>query len=183
MTRRYDLLLVVDIECTCWERQPPPGQETEIIEIGLCTLVPATGERVEKRSILVRPERSTVSPFCTNLTTLTQEQVDTGIPFPEACAILANEYRGRQRVWASYGDFDRQQFEKQCAARNVPYPFGPSHLNVKTLFTLLRRMRHDVAMSQAMELMGLTLEGTHHRGHDDAWNIALLLAKLLEQGN
>ncbi|NEE10677.1 DNA polymerase III, partial [Streptomyces sp. SID7499] len=28
------LLNVVDVEATCWEGQPPPGQVSEIIEIG-----------------------------------------------------------------------------------------------------------------------------------------------------
>lgn len=32
-----------------------------------------------------------------------------------------------------------------------------------------------------MALYGLTLEGTHHRGDDDAWNIAALLAVLLKK--
>ena len=88
MTRKYDQIIVVDIECTCWEGDPPDGQENEIIEIGVCRLRPDTGERFGKRSILVKPERSVVSPFCTELTSLTQEQVDTGISFTEACAYL-----------------------------------------------------------------------------------------------
>ncbi len=181
MTRRYDQILVVDIECTCWERHTPPDQENEIIEIGLCMLKPATGERVEKRSLLVRPERSTVSDFCTSLTTLTQAQVERGMSFSEACLILEKQYRGRQRVWASYGDYDRQQFERQCAARGIQYPFSPSHLNIKTLFTLIRGMRHDLGMAQAMEQMQIPLEGRHHRGDDDAWNTAAMLHQLLTE--
>ncbi len=179
MTRRYDQIIVIDIECTCWEGHTPPDQENEIIEIGICPLKPHTGERLERRSILVKPERSTVSPFCTQLTTLTQEQVDGGMAFADACALLEKDYRTRQRVWASYGDFDRQQFERQCRERHIAYPFSPSHLNVKTLFTLIRAMRHDVSMAQALDDLGLPLEGTHHRGDDDAWNIALMLHKLL----
>ncbi len=178
MTRRYDQIIVVDVECTCWEGPPPPGQENEIIEIGICRLR-ANGDRMEKRSLLVKPEHSTVSAFCTELTSLTQEQVDAGMTFAEACAILEKEYRTRQRVWASYGDFDRQQFERQCAAWNVRYPFSPTHLNIKTLFTLARAMRHDVGMAQALELAGIPLEGRHHRGDDDAWNAARLLSLAL----
>ena len=29
-------------------------------------------------------------------------------------------------------------------------------------------------MSEALKRMGLPLEGTHHRGGDDAWNIAAI---------
>lgn len=179
MTRRYDHLIVVDIECTCWEGKVPPDQENEIIEIGICRLKPTTGERSDKRSILVKPERSSVSPFCTQLTSLTQEQVDGGIPFADACAIVEKEYRARQRVWASYGDYDRQMFERQCEARAINYPFSPSHINVKTIFTLVHSKYHDVGMAQAMELAGLPMEGRHHRGDDDAWNVAKLLHTLL----
>ena len=181
MTRKYDHLIIVDIECTCWEGTPPPGEENEIIEIGVCRLRPDTGDRFGKRSILVRPEHSTVSPFCTQLTSLTQEQVNDGVSFAEACAFLEKEYKTRQRVWASYGDYDRQQFERQCAARGITYPFSPTHLNIKTLFTLLRGMHYDVGMAQALELVGLPMEGRHHRGDDDAWSAAQLMALLLKK--
>jgi inhibitor of KinA sporulation pathway (predicted exonuclease) len=179
LTRKYDQIIVIDIECTCWDGQPPPGQVNEIIEIGVCRLRPDTGDRFGKRSILVKPEHSTVSPFCTQLTSLTQEQVEGGISFGEACAYLEKEYKTRQRIWASYGDYDRQMFEQQCLGQGIPYPFGPTHLNIKTLFTLLRNMRHDVGMAQAMALAEMPLEGRHHRGDDDAWNVAQLLALLL----
>ena len=38
MARKLDRILVVDVEATCWEGDPPPGQTSEIIEIGLCVL-------------------------------------------------------------------------------------------------------------------------------------------------
>ena len=179
MARKLDQIIVIDVEATCWEGNPPPGQESEIIEIGVCPVEVATGRRLEKRSILVRPERSRVSPFCTQLTTLTEEQVAAGVPFAEACQTLRKEYQTRDRLWASFGDYDRNQFERQCGSARVAYPFGPGHLNVKTLFALSRALPHEVGMAQALELLGVELEGTHHRGGDDAWNIAGILAALL----
>jgi inhibitor of KinA sporulation pathway (predicted exonuclease) len=176
MARRLDHIIVIDIESTCWEGGTPPrGETNDIIEIGICPLEVSGGRRLEKRSILVRPERSRVSPFCTQLTTLTQEQVDAGVTFQTACRILEDEYRTAERLWSSYGDYDRRQFEKQCRDAGVRYPFGPSHLNVKTLFAVARGLPAEVGLPQAMKLLGLPLEGTHHRGHDDAWNIATVL--------
>lgn len=179
MGKRLDKILVIDVESTCWLDGPPPGQESEIIEVGLCLLDVASGRRDLKRSILVRPEYSTVSPFCTELTSLTQAHVREGVSFAEACAILQNEYASGQRVWASYGDYDRRQFAHQCRVRGVPYPFGPSHINVKNLFALYRRLPHEVNLVQALKFQGWELEGTYHRGDDDAWNIARILALLL----
>jgi inhibitor of KinA sporulation pathway (predicted exonuclease) len=141
MAKRLDHIIVIDIESTCWDGgMPPRGQMNDIIEIGLCPIEVGSGRRLEKRSILVKPERSSVSPFCTELTTLTQEQVDTGIPFKDACKLLESEYLSQERLWASFGDYDRRQFEKQCRDRGIRYPFGPGHLNAKTLFAVARAL-------------------------------------------
>ncbi|EYF07662.1 3'-5' exonuclease [Chondromyces apiculatus] len=179
MARHLDQILVVDLESTCWEGTPPEGEESEIIEIGVCLLDVTTRERHDKRSILVRPERSRVSPFCTTLTTLTQAQVDEGIPFAEALTLLRKKLRSDDRPWASYGDYDRRMVERQCQARGLRYPFGPGHLNVKSLLALCLGLPREVGLDEALRLLGLPLEGTHHRGHDDAWNIARVLAEIL----
>jgi len=182
MAKRLDHVLVIDIESTCWDGGfPPRGETNDIIEIGLARLELSSGRRLEKRSILVRPERSKVSPFCTELTTLTQELVGTGILFKDACRILETEYLSQERLWASFGDYDRRQFDKQCRDEGVRYPFGPSHLNVKTLCSIARGLPTEIGLPQALALYGMKLEGTHHRGHDDAWNIAGLLAEILRR--
>src|SRR5689334_6339207 len=75
MAKLFDQVLVIDIESTCWQGPPPRGQLSEIIEIGLCAVDLRTLERLEKRSIMVKPVRSRVSEFCTSLTTLTNDDV------------------------------------------------------------------------------------------------------------
>ncbi|QBD80211.1 exonuclease domain-containing protein [Ktedonosporobacter rubrisoli] len=180
--RKLDQVLIVDIEATCWQTSIPPGQESEIIEIGLCLLDVASWKPQDKTSILVRPERSTVSPFCTQLTGLTQEQVEQGVSFAEACKLLQTAYASHERIWASYGEADRLRFERQCHSRQVAYPFAPRHINIKALFALWYGLPHEVGMSTALEIAGLPLEGTHHRGDDDAWNIAALFAGMMKHG-
>ena len=179
MSKNLDQILVIDIEATCWETSPPPGEENEIIEIGICPVDIASGERLSKESILVKPERSQVSEFCTNLTTLTQAEVDRGTSFAKACGILKSKYLSHQRVWASYGNYDRRQFERQCQSRQISYPFNPRHINLKTLFAIMYNLPREVGMAKALEIMQLPMEGTHHRGVDDAWNIAGICSKLL----
>lgn len=180
MSRKLDQILVVDIEATCWSGNPPEGQESEIIEIGICTLDVATGDRGDKRSLLVKPERSKVSEFCTELTGLTHKQVmGKGIAFDKACAILERDYASKRRIWASYGDYDRNLFMRQCGTREVNYPFNDGHINVKTLFALIHCLPYEVGMVRALEMLDLQLEGIHHRGDDDAWNIANILSKTL----
>ncbi|GAA2053605.1 3'-5' exonuclease [Catenulispora yoronensis] len=172
---------MVDVEATCWTGRPPAGQVSEIIEIGLTVVDTEQRVRVGKHRILVRPERSTVSAFCTELTGLTQEEVDGGVRFTEACAQLETEHFADSRVWASWGDYDRKQFQRQCEAGRVRYPFGSTHVNAKQQFAVARGWPKGIGMHRALEVAQLPLEGRHHSGADDAWNIAALVVGLMTQ--
>lgn len=176
------LVNVVDVEATCWSGQAPPGQVSEIIEIGLCVVDVVARERVSRHRLLVRPTRSTVSAFCTELTGLTQAEVDGGMPFADACAALVREHRAAVRAWASWGDYDRKQFARQCERGPARYPFSQRHLNAKAAFTTAYGLRKRPGMAQALQVAGLPLEGRHHRGVDDAWNIGALLLEVLGRG-
>jgi inhibitor of KinA sporulation pathway (predicted exonuclease) len=175
-------LLIVDVESTCWDtRTPPSGQQSEIIEIGICTLNLTDGAISAGESILVRPSRSSVSAFCTQLTTLTQAQVDNGIAFAEACALLQTQHHSHTCAWASWGNYDRRMFTDQCASYGVPYPFAAQHLNLKQRFAQRMKTTRQLGMAKALEVCQLPLLGTHHRGGDDAHNIARIAVYLYQR--
>ncbi len=160
---------------------------SEVVEIGLAVVDLVARERVERHRIMVRPARSRVSAFCTELTGITQAEADAGMSFAEACDTLVREHGAAVRPWASWGDYDRHQFVRQCAADGVPYPFGRSaertHTNAKAVFAAAHGLRRRPGMAQALDLAGLPLEGRHHRGVDDAWNIARLVLGLVDRGS
>jgi inhibitor of KinA sporulation pathway (predicted exonuclease) len=52
-------------------------------------------------------------------------------------------------------------------------------MNLKTLFGVAYGDLKESGVDEACERIGMTLEGTHHRGVDDAWNIAGILCRLL----
>jgi inhibitor of KinA sporulation pathway (predicted exonuclease) len=147
-----DRIVVVDLETTCWEKRQR-DQIMEVIEVGVCLLDIGSGEITDRQSILVRPVYSVVSEFCTKLTTLTQEVVEAGIGFREACLKLEDEYQTKKRVWASYGDFDRRQIERECRLKNVPYPFGSRH-----------RLTEEIGMDSAPSQEGPRLRNPPPRG-------------------
>lgn len=179
MAQKLDQIIVVDIEATCWEGKVPSGMESDIIEIGICLLDIQCGAITANQAIMVKPERSEISTFCTALTTITSDMLKDAISFKEACALLKNDYQSQRRAWASCGAYDLKQFQQQCEDMKVPYPFGPSHINVKTLFALQHKLTHEVGMAEALFRLNIPLQGTHHRGVDDALNIAHILANLL----
>lgn len=172
-------LNIIDVEATCWDGPPPPGQTSEIIEVGVCVLDPTTLERVEKHSIIVKPEHSTVSAFCTELTGWTQADVAGGMSFQAACRHLRKAFQSDSRTWLSWGDYDRKQFERQCNASNTRSPFSARHINAKLEFAQARNGGRKLGMAQALGLLGWPLKGRHHNGADDAWNIAGIVAELL----
>lgn len=173
---RNNSIIIVDLEATCWDGPIPEGQQSEIIEIGVCLLDKATGEITANEGILIKPECSTVSPFCTRLTTLTQEQLDHhGTSFEAACTQLYDQYGSLANTWASYGAYDLNMMRAQCQERGITYPLPDNHINVKNYFGKKRGLKRNTGMAGALEILGLPLEGTHHRGCDDALNIARIM--------
>lgn len=172
-----DNILIIDLEATCWENRPPRGQESEIIEIGVCIMDAKTGKISRNEGILIKPQHSKVSPFCTELTTLTQNLLDNeGIALEDAFDILRAEYDSENLTWASYGNYDLNMLQDQARRFYVDYPLGDDHINVKTLFGEIHpTIRKSVGMQRALNELGFKLDGTHHRGVDDARNIAKIL--------
>lgn len=176
---------IIDLETTTYYDKPD-NDKNEIIEIGICTLdislsTPIVGN---KRSLLIKPKKAKITEHCTKITTITQEMVDAqGIELEEAFIILKKEYQSKVRGWASWGDFDRNCFKKQCENFNLPYPFGPRHLNLKFLFSVMNGFKWELGMDSALNKLGIELIGTHHRGHDDAQNIAKIAATMFRRNS
>lgn len=177
MAVRLEHLLIIDIEATCWEKgKKPRDEKNEIIEIGLCIFNLHDWVPEEKHQIVVKPTESRVSEYCTTLTGWTQRELDSeGIRLVDACNLLQNVYNSRQRVWSSWGDYDRLQFELECNRKAVKYPFSVKHMNLKTLYAIHRSWVKETGMANALQIQGLKLEGRHHKGVDDAWNIGRIL--------
>lgn len=174
-------VLVVDVESTCWSTpEPPNGMVSEIIEIGIAGVNIINPAVTFTESIMVKPVRSKVSNFCTHLTTLTQQDVDNGVSYHEACKFLKDRHASHRKTMVSWGDYDRNMFNKMSDYdKSTRYPFGRSHVNLKNLFSILYGFNKELGMEEALRYIGVPLQGTHHRGVDDAKNIAVILVHTL----
>lgn len=179
MAKRLDFVLVIDVEATCWEKKPPAGQWHEIIQVGIIKCSPRGC--FESMSYFIKPKFSSISDYCTELTGIRPEEVDKlGIEFPEFCTELAERIPYlKEYTWASWGDYDRTQFHKNCKFYKVKYPFGRTHLNIKNLFALKFNLPKEVEMIKTLEILKLPHIGKHHDAIDDAMNIARILRKIL----
>jgi len=182
---RFDLsrILVIDLEATCWRGDPPADETSEVIEVGNAVLHTG-GLHVEPGpEILVRPTRSSVSEFCTELTTLSPQVLEKrGVSFPQALdALLAAHGELKATVWASYGEYDRRKLTEECQHHGIAFPLGDTHLNVKRVVAIMAGWPRETGMMRAIRRLGLepVERSTHHRGADDAVNIGRLLAVVL----
>lgn len=169
--------LVVDLEATCDDQGAVPRLEMETIEIGAVLVRASDLVTVDEFTTFVQPIRHPLlTPFCTQLTTIVQAQVDGAPLFPEAMrGFVRAMWAGRGALFCSWGAYDRTQLMQDCALHKMDYPLGSGHLNLKEAFSEQQGLRKKEGMAGALRLAKLELVGTHHRGIDDARNIARLL--------
>jgi 3'-5' exoribonuclease 1 len=176
MTPNPAYYLVIDVEATCERGGLLPPKETEIIEIGAVLVRSGTFAPEGEFQTFVRPvAHPRLTPFCTELTSIAQADVDRAPTFSAAVAALAAFIGGRDALFCSWGEYDRNQFKRDAQRHRVGLPFGGRHLNLKALFSETLGESERFGMAGALRRVGLRLEGTHHRGIDDARNIAKLL--------
>lgn len=170
--------LIIDLEATCWQGQEKEDHlnENEIIEIGLAVVSPAN-ELLWNGGWFVRPLLNPqLSDFCRRLTSISQEDVDGAEPLKTVLkdvALKVKELAGcalSDGLFVSWGNYDRNQFGSDCVRLGLEYPFGP-HVNLKQEFSKKHNLKR-AGLPAALSALGLRFEGTHHRGADDAHNIA-----------
>ncbi|MBX3161139.1 MAG: exonuclease domain-containing protein [Deltaproteobacteria bacterium] len=178
MLREAHSYLVVDLEATCDDLGAVPRDEREIIEIGAVLVDGRSLRTVAELQMFVRPVlHPRLTPFCTELTTIAQADVDAAPHFPEAAARLAAF--GRGALFCSWGNFDRNLFATEAERHRIAPPLGPAHENLKERFAEVQGRRRGLGAASALRTLGLAFAGTHHRGIDDARNIARTLPYLL----
>lgn len=177
-------ILVVDLEATCWANSIMPGGERqnihsmETIEFG-CALATRAGDLLDSQSFLVRPTyHPQLTEFCTNLTGITQSMVNAVPTFPEAVKVL-DEWLGEPSkgfIWCSWGSYDLKQIMADSAKHGAAPRFLEfRHLNLRKIWRRTTGQKKKNSLMGALDYHGLSFEGRHHRGIDDARNIVRLL--------
>ena len=135
--------LVVDLEATCCNNNEFPRYEMEIIEIG-AVLLDSENKTVSTFQTFVKP---TVHPlltdFCKELTTITQDQVDTAPSFNIAMTSFLNWLHDHVIAFYdfySWGDFDKNIIVRQARSLNYKNTkldvLLSNHYNLKQIFAI-----------------------------------------------
>ncbi|WP_282086669.1 3'-5' exonuclease [Aquimarina algiphila] len=164
--------IILDLEATCWKDRSVQKQN-EIIEIGAIKMNDS-GESSSEFCEFIKPKiNPTLSDFCIELTTITQNEIDNAGTY--------NEVIERFKKWinldepymlCSWGFYDKKQFQKDCELHNLDTDWLQNHVSLKHQYADIKNLKKPIGMGGALKKENLTLEGTHHRGIDDARNIA-----------
>lgn len=181
---KHNKLLVFDLELTCWERiredgsidkSPPEGMENEIIQFGYVVINLAERRIEDKGEWLIKPKKSTISPFCKELTGISQEMIDNeAISFERFRKEL--EKKGYLSIpTTSWGYGDYFQLKANCDYLDLKYPLSSSYFCCKTLFGLWTGRSKGWGLRKAMAKLGLDFEGNQHNAMWDSYNTARVL--------
>ncbi len=172
--------IIVDLEATCWQGKRLGKNET--IEIG-AVLVNDNKEIVSEFEQFVKPLRHpTLSPFCAELTSIQQADVDDAPHFNEAINLFLEwcTQSNQDFVLCSWGRYDKNQFQSDCLIHGLDAEWTTKHISLKHQYTDIKNLKRHVGMKGALWHEKFTLEGTHHRGIDDARNIAKIFVRYFD---
>ncbi|WP_336784060.1 3'-5' exonuclease [Paenibacillus illinoisensis] len=176
--------IVFDLEATCG-KEIPDG-ESEIIEIGAVKLNDKL-EVVDEFQSFIRPVlHPQITYFCEDLTSITQADVDGAPVFEDVyldfirwCKEVAPFSQYTDDFWlCSWGYYDKKMLKTDCNRWGVPHNEFTNHISVKHQHGSMIGIKRGVGMTSALEKLGIALEGTHHRGIDDARNIAKIFVNI-----
>lgn len=175
--------VVLDFEATCsnpGNAIQVPRNQMEIIEIGAIAVSPEL-EVLSEFPRFVRPVRNPIlSEFATELTTITQAEVDGADDFKVVAAELAL-WAAENEIswWGSWGKYDRNQLTQDVQFHRVPDPLPQVHFNIKEAFSERQNIKRRLGLGGAVRLAGLGFQGTAHRAIDDTRNIVRILPLVL----
>jgi 3'-5' exoribonuclease 1 len=172
--------IIFDLEATCWENTPI-GYVQEIIEIG-ALLVDDYGQEIERFNAFVRPSRHpNLSPYCKQLTGITQIDVNRAKHFPEVVNQFMDwaEIDDDDYILCSWGEFDQKMLAADCRLHGFGEAWLKHYVNLKGEYRRIKRLPKGIGLKKTVEIEGFEFTGDHHRAISDAENLAKVFVKYL----
>lgn len=166
--------IIYDLEATCWRSRAP--KRVEVIEIG-AVKVNESLEIIDEFCAFVRPTlHPQISKFCTQLTSITQADIDGASHFDEVIEAFEDwiSPKANRAVLMSWGEFDKRQLLSDSDLHEMELPWLRYHACLQHHYSKWKGSKNQIGLKSAMELEGLTYTGTQHRAIEDARNMARL---------
>ena len=173
--------IIFDLEATCWAGNLARRQE--VIELGAYKLN-LFGEVLDKFHKYVCPIlHPELSYYCRELTGLRQEWISSAERFDDVMSDFFN-WIGERRdfLLLSWGSRDKKLIMDNMKMHDLDTAgIEDKFVDLKKLYSSLRRNKRAVSFLEALEEQGLEFGGEHHRAASDAANLVTLYLQLRNQ--
>jgi len=175
---KYNRMLFVDVELTCWEGPPPAGEVPELIAFGIVDLKTDDLKIRREKQFLVRPRVSAISPFCTTLTGITPKEAEAAPYLPDVVRTIRKSFG--QSDWCAWGR-DDVLIREGCERTGAELPFVGCFQDLAAQVRGLLGLTYRLGLDEALERFDLDWEGTPHDALADARNLARLFVALAQR--
>ncbi|KAK3774556.1 hypothetical protein RRG08_016926 [Elysia crispata] len=200
--QRFSHLIIIDFESTCWENDKLRPQE--IIEFPAVVLNTQTGQLVDEFHFYLQPsEFPTLSSFCQQLTGISQNTVDEGIPLSmclkkfvawlgklqdkkgivcvnDKSNALSGQSEAALVTWSDWDLGVCLLYETRRKQISRPSVFN-NWIDLRATYRKFYSRRPE-GLNGALKELGIEFEGRQHSGLDDAKNTARLAWRMICDG-
>lgn len=170
--------IIFDLEATCWPGNQDFRQQ-EIIEIGAIKS-DHYGHRLSEFQTFVKPRLfPDLSPYCVQLTGISQSEVDSAPDFGRAVSRFRSWFADDDEtcLLCSWGGRDRELLEDNCKLFGLDVTWLEDYIDLKAQYHQLNNMSRLSGLKKTLKRESLAFEGNHHRALDDANNLFNLFRK------
>jgi inhibitor of KinA sporulation pathway (predicted exonuclease) len=184
-------LLIIDLETTSSQDEDGYQVNNDIIQIG-AVLLDRNLDEIDRFTSLVKP-REPITEYITNLTGITQDQVDIAPDFLTvannliewASSNVNNIKNIRICAWGTY--FDVPILRRQFREYKVNYPFSGTAFDIKTLamiwMSMSNRRTDKLSVEHVATTMGYQATGAYHDAMVDADMETAILKRIMNDFN
>lgn len=197
--QRYQYLLVLDFEATCWDQKDTSKSAPEIIEFP-CVLYDVKNKKIisEFQQYVMPFEKPRLSDFCTALTGIQQHQVNNGVPIG-TCLMLFKKWLKEQEeshkisfknssslnksIFCTWSNWDIGVcLKNECRRKGLTMPdVFNEWIDLRELYRE-HYLRRPKGLYGALQELGMDFEGRQHCGLHDARNTAKLAGRMVMDG-
>lgn len=178
--------IVYDLEWNQASGRPMVSNNTvitgEIVQIGAIKLNEELDE-IDSFSVVVRPQYySKMNPDVINITHLSQKEVDSGIPFPEAAEAF-RDWCGSDFAFMTWGPSDTEELHNNLHLYRLDNSWIPVTYDLQKLFDLqIAHENRQCALLYALDLLGEEAYDAHDALNDAENTVTVLWNLDMEDG-
>lgn len=175
-------IAVIDLELTCWDdtdEKKQPREKSEIIEIGIVILDKNFNILEEISSVCKPMYYPALTEYCTNLTGITQEEINNSRNLCVEFSILEDKYpvlqNKKELIWAAWGNdvkWLQTELNNKIYKDSNKRFFDPRVINVAAIS---KKLGFGAGLKKCMNKLQLEMDIPVHRALPDAKSTAKVL--------